>query len=585
MKFEENKIEEILCELEREDDFFPGFEPEKENGRHCLLGEGGFSRVYSVRSVKGTDERYVLKVIGFERQTVTSENFWNAVELQQYLCGKSRYICKLISAKEVRIDPDSSPLQFILMERLEDLISKDRFGRVFLRREELRGEEEVLEFALQIGQALKQAHDNGILHRDVKLENIFWDGGAQCYKLGDFGFAKAAAGGSAETVVYTNGYGAPEIALRIGDRYDVRADIYSFGITLYLLLNDLRFPGSEGYYVNRVQYNPEFIFPAPAHASRGMTRMIRKMCEFNQEDRYQSMAELLMDLSAFRSRMKEERPDGEEMSLDVETETYRQEKYGDVSERHSLHRLFCSDRERRRKEEWMQKEFFRRVNGTHFVLFTLLFTLFLGSIRMDPDVIYRWQSWVFPAAVLLEAVLLEIGEVYVLFWGIAFAAGVWLGISMGLTASDILLFLGLLTGMPTVAGASAVSVLLWTVIADTSAMQWLGKLGEMDLTWILLVVILCLWSQYIIIYLAKEKITVLRVWTSSMLYWWTPIVLTAAGLLLFMLERFGGLELPEKIRELHFTRTGAAVFLFSRVFLCWYNRMSGRQRRVKGEDV
>lgn len=574
MKFEEDKIEEILCGLECEADFFPGFKLEKENGKYNLLGEGGFSRVYGMNSVKGGDDRYVLKVVGFESQTVTSKNFWNAVELQQYLCGQSRYICRLISAKETQIEPDGSPLQFILMERLEDLISKDRFGRAFLRREELGGEEGVLEFALQIGQALKQAHDNGILHRDVKLENIFWDGRSQCYKLGDFGFAKASADGYAETVVFTNGYGAPEIALRIGGHYDVRADIYSFGITLYLLLNNLQFPGSDGYYVNRVQYNPEFIFPAPAHASRGMTRIIRKMCEFDQEDRYQSMAELLMDLNTFRRRTQEERQDSEVMPLDLETETYREEKYANVSERRSLHRLLYSDRERRRKEEGIQKELFSRVNRTHFILFTLLFTLFLGSIGADTSVIHSWKIWVFPAAVLLEAILLEIGEVYVLFWGIAFAADVWSGISVGLTASNIMLFLGLLTGLSAVIGASAASVLLWTVISDTSAVQWLEKLGEMDLTWVLLAVILCLWSRYILIHLAEAKITVLRVWTSVILYRWTPFVMTAAGLLLFLLEKFGGLELPEGIRELHLVRTGATVFLFCRAFLYWCNRMS-----------
>ena len=88
------------------------------------------------------------------------------------------------------------------------------------------------------------------------------------YKLGDFGIALKTAEGMASTVAYTDGYGAPEIIRRSDDKYDVTADIYSLGMTLYVLLNRLKFPGSKGYRVNaKLQYEKDFVLPRPETGS------------------------------------------------------------------------------------------------------------------------------------------------------------------------------------------------------------------------------------------------------------------------------------------------------------------------------
>ena len=161
------------------------------------------------------------------------------------------------------------------MEKLNNIISKDKFGNVKLLKNDLETEDEVVNFAKQVGSALLITHNNNFLHRDVKLENIFWDEELQQYKLGDFGEAKYVENGNAETVIFTDGYGAPEIDKRLQGSYIATADIYSFGVTLYLLLNDLRFPGSNSYRTNSIQYDKDFVFPAPIHASKDMARLIR----------------------------------------------------------------------------------------------------------------------------------------------------------------------------------------------------------------------------------------------------------------------------------------------------------------------
>ena len=95
--------------------------------------------------------------------------------------------------------------------------------------------------------------------------------------LGDFGIAKTVEDGKADTVVFTKGYGAPEIERRLAGDYNVTADIYSFGVTIYLLLNNLRFPASSKYVVSDAQYEMDFIFPAPFNGSVEMVRLIQNV--------------------------------------------------------------------------------------------------------------------------------------------------------------------------------------------------------------------------------------------------------------------------------------------------------------------
>ncbi len=80
----------------------------------------------------------------------------------------------------------------------------------------------------------------------------------------------------------------------LGDRYDHTADIYSFGMMLFVLLNELRFPESKYYHVNlRAQYSQGYVLPWPLHGSDELCRIVTKMCSFHPDDRYQSMDEVL----------------------------------------------------------------------------------------------------------------------------------------------------------------------------------------------------------------------------------------------------------------------------------------------------
>jgi len=122
--------------------------------------------------------------------------------------------------------------QFIVFEFVEGETLKDlvvRGGPMPIRR--------VLEVGLEVGRALAFAHQQGLIHRDVKPQNVLVNGDGRA-KVTDFGIARSldAVGGRTETgtVLGTSHYIAPEQAR--GERVDAQTDVYSFGVVLYELL-------------------------------------------------------------------------------------------------------------------------------------------------------------------------------------------------------------------------------------------------------------------------------------------------------------------------------------------------------------
>ncbi|MDE7431348.1 MAG: protein kinase, partial [Lachnospiraceae bacterium] len=146
--------------------------------------------------------------------------------------------------------------------------------------------------------ALQRAHNKNILHRDIKLENVFYSPEKKQYKLGDFGIAKMTQDGFASTVAFTKGYAAPEVrGIQADDQYDNTADIYSFGIMLFVLMNHMKFPDSDTYNVNlSMQYSKGYIVPRPENASEQFYQVIARLCMFDPDKRYQSMEEVITDI-------------------------------------------------------------------------------------------------------------------------------------------------------------------------------------------------------------------------------------------------------------------------------------------------
>ncbi|HEX6629959.1 MAG TPA: serine/threonine-protein kinase [Gemmatimonadaceae bacterium] len=148
----------------------------------------------------------------------------------------------------------------------------------------------LVRLGLDVASALGYAHREGIVHRDVKPDNILFDDHGNAI-VGDFGIARAVAAHAHETgtqmVVGTPHYFAPEQAR--GRAVDGRADIYALGVTLYrAAAGVLPFPGDDWFEVARqhVEIEPADVRAHNPGVSPELARVIHRCLEKDPDDRY-----------------------------------------------------------------------------------------------------------------------------------------------------------------------------------------------------------------------------------------------------------------------------------------------------------
>ena len=201
---------------------------------------------------------------------------------------------------------DGSP--YIVSELLEGETLRQRLeeGPLAARR--------AVEFALQVSQGLAAAHEKGVVHRDMKPENIFLTKDGRV-KILDFGLAKlarpeGAASGSDSPTLGTNqtaagmvmgtvGYMSPEQVR--GKPIDPRSDIFSFGTVVYEMLAGKRaFQGesSADTLTAILQHDPPELTQSGLHVSPALDRIVRRCLEKEASDRFQGARDLGYALDA-----------------------------------------------------------------------------------------------------------------------------------------------------------------------------------------------------------------------------------------------------------------------------------------------
>lgn len=221
-----------------------------------IIGAGSFANVYKavkknksgeyIRALKHitvpNEKQYrsVLNSMGGDVSKANDyfdtmlENIVGEIKILNNLTEKG--IKNVVRYYENKIDESDDPKRydvFIFMEYLtplEKYIDDNNFTVL-----------NVVNMGLDILNGLKVCHENGIIHRDIKEDNIFLTGDGVC-KIGDFGVSKELKGNTlAESVKGTPNYLAPEVQLGKGG-YTQSVDLYSLGIVLYRLLNYSRNP-------------------------------------------------------------------------------------------------------------------------------------------------------------------------------------------------------------------------------------------------------------------------------------------------------------------------------------------------------
>jgi serine/threonine-protein kinase len=261
-----------------------------------VLGEGGMGRVYEARHTRLAKKRFAIKMLHQElaRQPEVVTRFQREAEAASVLTHPN-----VVGVFDVNTAPDGRP--YIVAELLEG----EQLGDYLDRRGKL-SVAEAIPVVRAVCTALSLAHENGIVHRDVKPENVFLLSGMGGVKVLDFGISKISEQGENLTktgmVMGTPDYMAPEQAR--GDRVDARADIYAVGAILYRALTGRKpFEGLDPMATLTAALVQEPPRPSSIESSIpiALEMVVQHAMAKDPRERFQTMKELEQALAPFDS--------------------------------------------------------------------------------------------------------------------------------------------------------------------------------------------------------------------------------------------------------------------------------------------
>jgi len=269
-------------------------------GRYELLeriGRGGMGAVYRARQLN-MDRVVALKVLA---PHLTRDAKYIKQFIREARAAGQINHANIVAVHEVG---EADGHFFICMEHVEgrplsrELLARGRLPAL-----------EVLDYAAQVASALAAAEKAGIVHRDIKPDNLIRTPRGQI-KVTDLGLAKrlsdATSAGQTGWACGTPYYMSPEQA-RDSRKVDTRSDIYSLGATLYhLVTGKLPFEGDSSVEVLMRAATDRLVPPAilSPEVPQALSDLIERMMAREPEDRPQSAAGLLSELSAVRQEVE-----------------------------------------------------------------------------------------------------------------------------------------------------------------------------------------------------------------------------------------------------------------------------------------
>lgn len=258
---------------------------------HELIGVGGMANVY--RCTDTIDDREVaIKIL--------KDEYLNNDEFIRRFKNESKAIAMLSHPNIVKVYDVSfgDMIQYIVMEYIDGITLKE-----YIDRQGIIEWKDAIHLATQILKALQHAHECGIVHRDIKPQNIMLlqDG---TIKVTDFGIARFSDKSTrtmTEQAIGSVHYIAPEQAR--GDVTDGKTDIYSVGVMLYeMLTGKLPFDGDSAVTIALMQLQSTPKRPREVNPGIpiGLEQITMKAMQKQPSSRYTSAAEMLSDIERFR---------------------------------------------------------------------------------------------------------------------------------------------------------------------------------------------------------------------------------------------------------------------------------------------
>ena len=252
------------------------------------LGRGGMGTVYKVFDKK-IKEKIALKIIRPEiaLNEHTIERFQNELRIARKIIHKN--VCRMFDLGE------DKNLHFITMEYISG-----RDLKQMIRMTKQLNVGTAVTIAKQVCEGLAESHRLGVVHRDLKPQNIMIDNEGSV-RIMDFGIARSlyTTGVTATGVLIgTPEYMAPEQAE--AKEVDQRTDIYALGAILFeMVTGEVPFSGDTpiSIAIKHKQEGPRDPREINAQIPEDLSQVILKCLEKNKEDRYQTAAELIKDLS------------------------------------------------------------------------------------------------------------------------------------------------------------------------------------------------------------------------------------------------------------------------------------------------
>ncbi|MBC8547543.1 Stk1 family PASTA domain-containing Ser/Thr kinase [Clostridiaceae bacterium NSJ-31] len=256
-----------------------------------LIGVGGMANVYRARDA-AEDRIVAVKIL--------REEYRNNEEFLRRFKNESKAIAILSHPNIVKVYDVmiNRQYQYIVMEYIDGISLKE-----YIEQQGVLKWREAVYFTVQILRGLQHAHERGVVHRDIKPQNIMllYDG---TIKITDFGIARFAR---AETKTLTDRaigsvhYISPEQAR--GDTTDQKADLYSVGVMLFeMLTGKLPFEADSpvSVAIKQIQSIPRRPRELNPEIPEGLEEITLRAMQKDAHRRYQSAAEMLRDINEFK---------------------------------------------------------------------------------------------------------------------------------------------------------------------------------------------------------------------------------------------------------------------------------------------